>query len=202
MFQAHLLRRLLESCFMLTSGRNDRMHTVAYVFGLSYYLVLPMTFVPDAWWMSFSRLNLPMDNVAEVPSYVSKYAEAAVIAVEQTQIVGFAIFLLGSVLQFLVHRQLSQLNPTAGAQAEGATPHVYKLPKGGLFEYVSCPHYFAEIIIYSGLLVTQAAKPALHLVMLWVVSNLALAAMETHRWYLKKFEDYPKHRKALIPFII
>jgi len=202
MFQIHLLRRLLESCFMLTSSHEDRMHTVAYVFGLCYYLVLPMTLVPDAWWISFSHLKLPLDNAVEIPSYVAKYVEAALGSVEQMQIVGFAIFVLGSVLQLLVHRQLSRLNPTTGSQSEGPPPHVYKLPKGGLFEYVSCPHYFAEIIIYSGLLVTQAAKPAFHLIMLWVVSNLALAAMETHQWYLKKFEDYPKHRRALIPFLI
>ncbi|MBK9799943.1 MAG: hypothetical protein IPP56_09605 [Bacteroidetes bacterium] len=26
--------------------------------------------------------------------------------------------------------------------------------------------------------------------------------MSHHRWYLQKFEDYPKERNAVIPFII
>ena len=33
------------------------------------------------------------------------------------------------------------------------------------------------------------------------VANLLLAAMPTHKWYLAKFSNYPKHRKALIPFV-
>ena len=33
------------------------------------------------------------------------------------------------------------------------------------------------------------------------VSNLLLAAGPTHAWYKKKFENYPKHRKALIPYV-
>jgi hypothetical protein len=33
------------------------------------------------------------------------------------------------------------------------------------------------------------------------VLNLVLAANATHEWYHKKFPDYPKQRKALIPFV-
>lgn len=33
------------------------------------------------------------------------------------------------------------------------------------------------------------------------VSNLVFAAAETHRWYLKKFKNYPSNRLAIIPFV-
>ena len=33
------------------------------------------------------------------------------------------------------------------------------------------------------------------------VGNLAPRAMVTHKWFVKNFEEYPKERKALIPYI-
>uniref|UniRef100_A0A0D3E315 3-oxo-5-alpha-steroid 4-dehydrogenase C-terminal domain-containing protein n=1 Tax=Brassica oleracea var. oleracea TaxID=109376 RepID=A0A0D3E315_BRAOL len=35
----------------------------------------------------------------------------------------------------------------------------------------------------------------------FVVWNLTLAAGETHRWYLRKFENYPANRNAIFPFV-
>ena len=107
----------------------------------------------------------------------------------------------------------------------------YRIPRGGGFELVSCPHYLAEIVIYAGLLILLGRANALvWLIFAWVVScicplccsrldgsncvvnlymhaaalqvaNLLLAAMPTHRWYLEHFSMYPKHRRALIPYI-
>jgi len=37
---------------------------------------------------------------------------------------------------------------------------------------------------------------------LWTAANLAPRAFSTHKWYLSTFPDYPKNRKALIPFIV
>jgi hypothetical protein len=31
--------------------------------------------------------------------------------------------------------------------------------------------------------------------------NLGVTAVETHKWYKEKFEDYPASRKAIIPFL-
>ena len=33
------------------------------------------------------------------------------------------------------------------------------------------------------------------------VTNLLLAAQPTHLWYQEQFADYPKDRKALIPYL-
>ncbi|KAG8497599.1 hypothetical protein CXB51_008914 [Gossypium anomalum] len=33
------------------------------------------------------------------------------------------------------------------------------------------------------------------------VANLVFAAAETHRWYLRKFENYPRNRRAILPFV-
>ncbi|MGL5956334.1 MAG: 3-oxo-5-alpha-steroid 4-dehydrogenase, partial [Brevinema sp.] len=37
---------------------------------------------------------------------------------------------------------------------------------------------------------------------LWTVANLLPRALTSHRWYLDHFPDYPKDRKALIPFLL
>ena len=37
---------------------------------------------------------------------------------------------------------------------------------------------------------------------LFTLSNLYPRAISSHRWYLEKFPDYPKDRKAIIPFCI
>lgn len=48
----------------------------------------------------------------------------------------------------------------------------YKLPRGGMFELVSCPHYFGEVLIYAGFLVMQAGSGLAPVVFLWVVRTL------------------------------
>ena len=78
----------------------------------------------------------------------------------------------------------------------------YAMPVGDWFYYVSCPHLFAEILIYLSLLVCQViSEPGScwWLVVAHVTGSLYLSARQMHRWYLDKFEDYPRNRKSLFP---
>lgn len=76
----------------------------------------------------------------------------------------------------------------------------YIIPYGDWFKYVSSPHYLAEIVIYGGLLVAGGCSDVtLWLLFGFVVANLVFAAAETHRWYLRKFDNYPRERFAIIP---
>lgn len=76
----------------------------------------------------------------------------------------------------------------------------YKIPQGGLYNLISCPNYFTEIVEWAGFAIMVWALPAWAF---WgmVVANLLPRARSNHQWYLQKFADYPKNRKALIPFI-
>ncbi|KAK9920478.1 hypothetical protein M0R45_029033 [Rubus argutus] len=77
----------------------------------------------------------------------------------------------------------------------------YKVPKGGWFELVSCPNYFGEIVEWLGWAVMTWSWAGLGF-MLYTCANLVPRARANHRWYLEKFgEDYPKARKAVIPFL-
>ncbi|GKC17123.1 polyprenol reductase 2-like protein, partial [Tanacetum coccineum] len=61
----------------------------------------------------------------------------------------------------------------------------YVIPYGDWFEYVSSPHYSAEIVIYGGLLVASGgADLSLWLLFAFVVANLVFAATETQRCFV------------------
>ncbi len=76
----------------------------------------------------------------------------------------------------------------------------YKIPKGFLFDYISSPNLFGEIIEWTGFALMAWNLPALTF-MVWTFANLVPRAKNHHDWYLKKFPDYPKERKAVFPFI-
>lgn len=76
----------------------------------------------------------------------------------------------------------------------------YKIPKGGLFNRVSCPNLFGEIVEWTGFALMTWALPTLSFAV-WTIANLLPRAVNHHQWYLSKFENYPKERKAVIPFI-
>jgi 3-oxo-5-alpha-steroid 4-dehydrogenase 1 len=77
----------------------------------------------------------------------------------------------------------------------------YRIPYGGLFRWVSCPNYLGEIIQWSGWALATWS-PAAVCFMLWTIANLAPRAVFHHKWYHGTFSDYPRRRKALIPFIL
>jgi len=80
----------------------------------------------------------------------------------------------------------------------------HAIPRGGLFEYVSCPHYLMEIVIYLAfLLIGGYRHVTLFSVVIFVVTNQLVAGYLTHRWYRAHFGTlYPVHRKAVIPFLL
>lgn len=77
----------------------------------------------------------------------------------------------------------------------------YKIPQGGLYRFISVPNYCGEIIEWAGLALA-ACTPASLAFLLFTIANLFPRALAHHRWYQKTFPDYPKNRKAIIPFII
>ena len=77
----------------------------------------------------------------------------------------------------------------------------YQIPNGFMYKYISCPNYFGEIIEWFGFYIMTASAPALIFVF-WTMCNLIPRAISNHKWYINKFSDYPKERKAIIPFLI
>ena len=74
----------------------------------------------------------------------------------------------------------------------------YLIPRGGLFEWISCPNFLGEMILWSGWAIMCWNLAALSFA-IWTVANLLPRALAHHRWYRKTFVDYPANRKAIFP---
>ena len=59
----------------------------------------------------------------------------------------------------------------AGEEDNGGST-AYRIPRGGLFELVSCPHYLGEVVVYCGIvLLTGGRLLNAWLMLAWVVSD-------------------------------
>jgi 3-oxo-5-alpha-steroid 4-dehydrogenase 1 len=77
----------------------------------------------------------------------------------------------------------------------------YKIPRGGMFKFVSCGNYCGEIVQWCGWAIATWSLPGL-CYCVWTAANLVPRAISHHRWYLDRFPEYPEGRKALIPFVL
>ena len=105
---------------------------------------------------------------------------------------GFLVFLCGMWINIWSDKKLLKLK----AERKG-----YVVPKGGIFEMVSCPNYFGEILEWLGWSVMTWSWVGLGF-FVYTCANLVPRARASHVWYLEKFgEGYPKNRRAVIPFL-
>jgi protein-S-isoprenylcysteine O-methyltransferase Ste14 len=108
-------------------------------------------------------------------------------------LVGAALFLAG----WLINVQSDTILIRLRAPGESG----YKIPRGGLYRWISCPNYFGEILEWIGWALATWSTAGFAFA-LYTVANLLPRARAHHRWYLERFEDYPSDRKALIPFVL
>lgn len=106
---------------------------------------------------------------------------------------GIVLFIVGISGNFYHHYLLSKL------RKDGVK--LYCIPQGGLFGYVVCPHYFFELIEFLGVAFI-CQTPFAFCVVAMMFFSLVGRSISTKSWYMKKFEDFPSHRKALIPFLM
>jgi 3-oxo-5-alpha-steroid 4-dehydrogenase 1 len=107
-------------------------------------------------------------------------------------VVGALAFALGMLVNLDADRRLLAL------RKPGETG--YRVPRGGLFELVSCPNYLGEIVEWAGwAVVSWSGAGAAFFV--YTVANLAPRAAAHHAWYQKELPDYPPGRRALVPFV-
>lgn len=108
-------------------------------------------------------------------------------------ITGIGLFIAGYIINKTADEKLRVLRSQNGES--------YVIPRGWLFEYISCPHYFGELLEWAGwALMTWSVSGLAFFV--FTFANLFPRAVASHRWYRKQFPDYPSKRKAVIPFII
>jgi 3-oxo-5-alpha-steroid 4-dehydrogenase 1 len=104
--------------------------------------------------------------------------------------VGITLFISG----FLIN----QISDTILIKLRKPDEVGYKIPRGFLFKYISCPNYFGEIIQWIGFAVMAWNFPATTF-LIWTAANLLPRVAGHHKWYKSHFKNYPINRKALIP---
>lgn len=100
--------------------------------------------------------------------------------------VPLVIFCLASWDQYESHQILSHLVK-------------YTLPNQKLFQFVCCPHYLDEIVIYGSLV---AYNSEFLWPLAWVLCTLSMSALETRKYYLANFKHANVPKYAIIPFVL
>lgn len=108
-------------------------------------------------------------------------------------IIGASLFVIGMAINIISDEKLMRL------RKPGETG--YKIPQGWLFKYVSCPNLMGEMVEWIGFAVMTWSLPGLTFAV-WTIANLLPRALEHHKFYHQRFPDYPKERKAVVPFVL
>ena len=110
-------------------------------------------------------------------------------------------FILGGIL-FISGFVINQVSDKKLISLRKGGKKGYFIPQGGLFNYISCPNFFGEMVEWSGFALMAWNLPALSFAV-WTVANLVPRALDHHKWYKGYFKDeYPESRKAVIPFVL
>ncbi|KAG0261451.1 3-oxo-5a-steroid 4- dehydrogenase [Mortierella polycephala] len=103
-----------------------------------------------------------------------------------------ALYIFAELSNFHNHVTLRNLRPPG--------TRVRKIPRGYGFEWVSCPNYFFETLVWLSVSVLTMSWAA-HLFFVVAVGQMYIWAVKKHKGYRKEFTDYPRGRKAMFPFI-
>ncbi|XP_063316048.1 polyprenol reductase [Pelobates fuscus] len=177
----HSVQRLVE-CLFVSVFSSGVIHLAQYCFGLIYYLLVGITI------LSYSRLDTKAFSVGDLLMQ-GHWGHA----------IGLMLYIWASIHQTRCHVILAKLRKNKSGKVINMN-HV--IPHGDWFENVSCPHYFAELLIYVSIsIVFGLVNTTWWLVVLYVLCCQALTAALCHEFYHEKFKSYPAHRKAFIPFL-
>lgn len=108
-------------------------------------------------------------------------------------ILGILLYVVGYIINRWADLKLRALRSTKGCTG-------YYIPYGGLFELVVMPNYFGELIQWIGwTLATWSLSGVVWT--LFCAATFVARSRHNLEWYRKEFQDFPRTRKALIPFI-
>lgn len=142
----------------------------------------------------FSAIFFNTVNTFIIATYLAKHPERYGVEWFTTWqfILGFVLFVAG----FFINQYSDYL--LIHLRKPGETN--YKIPNGFLFRFISCPNLFGEVVEWLGFAVMTWCLPAWAF-FIWTFANLVPRAISHHKWYLQKFPNYPKSRKAIFPFV-
>ncbi|KAK2159918.1 hypothetical protein LSH36_143g01001 [Paralvinella palmiformis] len=144
----------------------------------------------------FFCLGLSIAVDTEIGSGISSFSFSNV---SFRPLVAIPLFVFASRLQHNSYLKLARLRKN---RAGHIVTTAYKLPNSEWFDLISGPHYLAKILIMASLgIVLGRGCTTWYWLSAYVITNQLYLAHGTHKLYLQKFENYPKHRKVIIPYL-
>lgn len=107
---------------------------------------------------------------------------------------GCAVFFAGMWINIQADASLRNLRKSANDKS-------YKIPHGGMFDYVTAANYFGESIEWFGFALACWNLAALAFA-IFTACNLGPRAVQHHAWYKQRFPNYPRNRTAYVPFLL
>lgn len=178
LFTCHTTRRLLE-CLLMTHSEKSYMSILAYFVGITHYVATPLTHA-----LELQTIEQNVDNGFP----------------RLEQVIAIGLFVWSSFHQWKCHSILAKLKIDMNKPKNKTCERPYGIPRGDWFDTISCPHYFAEILIYLSLAIAMSNKSSWH-ILFWVASNLSISARRSHNWYLTTFKRKYPRRNILLPYI-
>ena len=123
--------------------------------------------------------------------YIADYASGWV--TDPRFVIGIALAIGGGALNIWSDYRLWRLCRDNGDK--------YVIPRGNIFDLVSCPNLLGEMIEWIGFALLTWSLPGLAFA-LWTIANLVPRALWRHAWYRETFENYPSQRRAILPRLI
>ncbi len=180
----HYVQRDLIYPFFLRT--NKRMPYLILLFGLIFQT--SNTYIIARWIFTLSKTSTYSVSWLNIPAIVYTNAWLR----DPRFIIGIILFAVGYIINRHSDFVLRKLRKPGEKD--------YKIPFGGFYKFVSSPNYFGELILWIGFALAIWSWPGF-LFAFWTTANLLPRSKSHHQWYKETFPDYPKERKALIPFV-
>jgi len=178
MFTLHYFNRSFIFPFQIKQGRDTSLAIVASAFTFTLY-------------NGFIQSHYIL--------YVVNFAEKEIFS--PTFIAGTIIFFIGMSINLDADHRLRCLR--SERKPEGEPQERYKIPYGGMFNYVSSANYFGEIVEWWGFALAARFTPAALLFAGFTTMFLGMRGIHNHQWYKERFgQRYPTARRAVIPMIL
>jgi 3-oxo-5-alpha-steroid 4-dehydrogenase 3 / polyprenol reductase len=210
----HFVRRLYECTYVHKWKETSVMHIAGYLVGVIHYIWLPHIFIrlpcERCWESMFPQFYPSVLFPTRATSLGSPYLRSNLTAYNMGQFIGIGLCIYGQYQQHRHHVLLANLRKPSAKAESSVKSGQYSLPTDGWFQFVTCPHYLAEILIYASFtILLELEKPTPYygyrhyLVLTWVASNLTLSALINHRWYQKNLPPtVMAGKKAILPFLL
>ncbi|XP_015910218.1 probable very-long-chain enoyl-CoA reductase art-1 [Parasteatoda tepidariorum] len=189
---------------------SKKMHPVIHIAVVCWVIHYSKRLLETLFVHRFSHATMPFGNLFKNCSYywlfglyIGYYCNHPLYtppSYGDVQIYGaLATFIIAELGNLSIHLALRNLRPP------GTTERKIPVPTGNpltsLFNFVSCPNYTYEYLAWLSFTLMTQTLPA-GLFTLAGLYQMSVWALGKHRNYKKEFPNYPRGRKAIIPFLL